>query len=91
MLGWKWGRGKERIKVQPLFNDHPPTEGKNNGKALLSTMITGHIIGVTVKKGFNCNQTSCSRVCLVKRRGRVTNAGRGGCSGVYRKEVRLDP
>lgn len=30
-------------------------------------MITGHLIGVTVNKGFDCTQKSCSGVCLVKK------------------------
>lgn len=30
-------------------------------------MITGHLIGVTVDKGFDCTQKSCSGVCLVKK------------------------
>lgn len=67
------GRRKERSSVQPLLVSHPPTVaaqftgGKNNTKAPLSTMITGHLIGVTVNKGFDCTQKSCSGVCLVKK------------------------
>ena len=30
-------------------------------------MITGHLTWVAVKKRFDCIQTRCSRVCLVKK------------------------
>lgn len=64
-------------------------------------MITGHLIGVTVNKGFDCTQKSCSGVCLVKKsmvedclvhleKG-GGNGGWGGCGGVHKKQVRLDP